>query len=80
MSEWQPIETAPKDGQCCILLINGMAIEGLWAEDDAWDEENAGWVKRGGWQVISLPSHGCGCCSYDNDSPSHWMPVPEPPK
>jgi hypothetical protein len=75
--EWQPIETAPKDGTCCILLVNGMAIEGCWEEQDVWVPSQEKWVKRGVWSVVSLPSHGCDCCSSDNEAPTHWVPLPQ---
>ncbi len=77
MSEWQPIETAPKDGGSVLLFIDRTAIEGQWDNETRAD----GYVYGDGkWVVDSLPSHGCGCCSYDNPEPTHWMPLPEAPK
>lgn len=71
MSEWLPIETAPKDGSSVLLLISGEAIQGRWVT-----YKNI----PGEWRVVSLSSHGCGCCSADDEPPTHWAHLPEPPK
>ena len=62
MAEWQPMATAKQDGTEYILLIQGVAIEGYFNRDR--------------WECITLLSHGCGCCSYTNDQPTHWMDKP----
>lgn len=67
MSTWQPIETAPKDGTSVLLLIGEEAIQGHWVTYKNIPSE---------WKVISLSSHGCGCCSSDDPAPTHWMPLP----
>ena len=77
MTTWQPIESAPKDGTPIILLVNGVAIEGRW-DDQSYPDKNI-FYGDGEWDVISLPSHGCGCCSGDDPLPTHWMPLPAPP-
>ena len=57
-NEWQPIETAPRDGK--IILIYG--------EDFGVTE---GRCDQGYWLVFW----------YHTDvNPTHWMPLPEPPK
>jgi hypothetical protein len=66
MPEWKPIETAPKDGTDIILFLDGVVIQGWWA--------------GAGWEVVSLFSHGCGCCSSMNEPATHWMPLPKPPE
>lgn len=68
MMEWQPIETAPKDGTPVLVFVprdrfvavmqykprhNGDKIGGDWAED----------LGEQFWRF----------------TPSHWMPLPEPP-
>ena len=78
MNEWQPIETAPKDGTW-ILLAGGKV------EDDEdefrmaiakWTNYLSGRTTDWHWQH----------CFYDGgyygsyDGPTHWMPLPEPPK
>jgi hypothetical protein len=65
-SEWQPIETAPKDGTYILLFIEDSVISARWRIAD--------------WDVAVLSSHGCGCCASGNSAPTHWMPLPEPPK
>lgn len=69
MSEWQPINTAPRTGARIMLY-------------DASNEDGDMWighfllypyVARGseGWR------HPHGWCAID--VPSHWMPLPPPP-
>ncbi len=67
--KWKPMHTAPKDGAPVLLLIEGRAIEGYW--EDRWDPK---------WHVVSLDSHGCGCCSRDNEDPTGWCPLPAQPQ
>ena len=67
LGDWQPIETAPKDGTHILLYVEGSVIEGYWYS--YWEE----------WEVVALSSHGCGCCSCGNDDPLYWMPLPEVP-
>ncbi len=71
MADWQPIETAPKDGRYVLLcFIDGcsrdpecpnMAV-GRYYEDapDYW--LTAIWAS-----------------SASHEMPTHWMPLPEPP-
>ncbi|RVP13134.1 hypothetical protein CN085_19675 [Sinorhizobium meliloti] len=64
VSEWQPIETAPKDGtrflafvidDVCILRWHGGQKKGCWHDDN-------------------------DAIGYGSDFPKFWMPLPEPPK
>jgi len=64
---WQPIETAPRDGTNILVLMEGVVIE-------------ASWQGSGYWVVSCVSSHGCGCCGSDNEEPTHWMPLPAAPK
>jgi hypothetical protein len=63
MSEWKPIETAPKDRY--ILATVGS------------DPENQFIVKwrNGNWQIKQLP----GRDHIVNLLATHWAPLPEPP-
>jgi hypothetical protein len=70
MSEWKTIDSAPRDGTHVLLFVEQKTIEGWWFEGDPFDSE---------WQVVGLSSHGCGCCSYPNKPPTHWMPLPKGP-
>jgi len=60
MSEWQPIETAPKDGQN-VLVYNKYGIQ-----IGCWSVVQPEWC----YQDTYLPMR----------QPTHWMPLPEPPK
>jgi hypothetical protein len=73
--EWQPIETAPKDGTRILAVVQGFrpavaywqnnrgVFDFIDAEDmpspEAWDE-----------YLRNEPEW----------TPTHWMPLPEPPK
>lgn len=68
MSKWQPIETIPKDGTHILTYMEKTIVE-------AWfDNGCSEWVTK------DLSSTGCGCCGSENDEPTHWMPLPEPPE
>ena len=85
MSEWQPIENAPRSGHHNILLTDGEFVgEGFWqdATDDGPDEMGAdgGFVDM--HYTYFRPSRSFGSEKYrsDGSQPTHWMPLPEPPK
>lgn len=69
---WQPIETAPMDGTWILAIIEGdhpvhrepyTPIVVKW-DSNSWSDEI---VNEYGEQNLS------------NWSPTHWMPLPEPP-
>lgn len=72
MSDWQPISTAPKDETWVLLYTAndgaGGIVMGCWdAGCDATEDDPgypAGWMDAGGFFL----------------HPTHWMPLPEPPK
>lgn len=73
--EWQPIETAPKDGTP-VLLFEWRGDP--WEEPEAnifvgeWDHHRDGELYKTQWV----------CTEYEafNHNPTHWMPLPPPPK
>lgn len=71
---WRDISECPKDGTHIILLIDGEAIEG-WYKKEKWHTD-----EKSSWNVISMSSHGCGCCGDENDLPTHFMPLPDTPR
>lgn len=69
MSDWKPIETAPKDGTIVDLWTR---IGERWT-DCHWNVDKGDWLRWGldswggnGWQRIVDPL-------------THWMPLPPPP-
>lgn len=70
MTDWQPIETAPKDGTeflACDVRAAGepMAVISLAAQEDI--------LLGFPWRMQG------GSTTYSNDAFTHWMPLPEPP-
>lgn len=75
MSEWQPIETAPKDGTPVDLWIQIYETRGYRATGCEYRDSE--------WQHYSLPEfgHSIELCHVDwQHLATHWMPMPEPPK
>ncbi|UQS95282.1 hypothetical protein Pam5_66 [Pseudanabaena phage Pam5] len=68
MSEWQPIETAPKDMSSIIAFIPGLKHSGIQEE---FDEVAVVFWKREGW-VYQHDDHLYA-------TPSHWLPIPPNP-
>jgi len=73
MSEWQPIETAPKDGTC-ILVINDNK-GGYYTEPFAIGVA----AYEGSYKTRAWYSQAC-CDGVSYFTPTHWMPLPEAPK
>lgn len=76
VDNWQPIETVPKDGTVIDLYgINHAGKEERWPgarwEPD-YEEDDGPW--KGPW------SDGFDCTIPSRFVPTHWMPLPAPPK
>lgn len=78
MSEWQPIETAPKDGTRILLHTRWDGDEitpdafdevqiGWWDDGNALDDPASIWHRPARWELDKV------------GDPIHWMPLPEPP-
>lgn len=63
MSEWQPIDTAPKSGR---FLVGGPTITG---RSPPWHIEI----------VKYRDTRGCPISADDAFDVTHWMPLPAPP-
>jgi hypothetical protein len=71
MSEWQPISTAPKDGQTIVLFGEGLVTVGGWVSAaDQGAEPSEEYSIAADWWSLDLR----------NNAPTHWMPLPDPPQ
>ena len=63
--DWQPIETAPKDGTVVLLAGCRKPVAAAWLEDeiDYWHVDDN---KRGPFALRG-------------PAPTHWMPIPAAP-
>lgn len=64
MTDWQPIETAPKDGSWIIVTSTHNQY---YRAAIMWDDY---------WQDCNEANHD----SFMDKSATHWMPLPDPPK
>jgi hypothetical protein len=70
--EWRPIETAPKDGKQ-VLIYSGDRCDNCPAQTSGitvafWED--------GMWICGNMAN---GTPVYLKHTPSHWMPLPQPP-
>jgi hypothetical protein len=72
MSEWQPIETAPKDKYILLYCSRFGIIRGKWS-----DEQYAK-TPRPYWRHDKTDLYGIR--DTRDDQPTHWMPLPNPPE
>lgn len=72
---WRPIETAPKDETAVLLGERtwSRAYEGRWMQGNLTTVIGAGRpiTRREGWWLS---------CNGTLAEPTHWQPLPEPPK
>jgi hypothetical protein len=68
MSEWQPIESAPKDGTEVLTYreVGLMAVAAYFEYEPIWrpGTREAGWTVTDGADLVGV---------------THWMPLPSPP-
>lgn len=67
MSEWQPVETAPKDTWVIAFIP--------WVKEVRQARYNTNKRGRVGWSVCYAAKQP----TCVNGEPSHWMPLPKPP-
>lgn len=72
MNEWQPIETAPKDGTEILISDGDYIAIAEWRDDASFKQFENG----PGWQIFDCEDP---FYSWATDSATHWMPLPEPP-
>lgn len=84
MTDWQPIETAPKDGSeilgyrddCGALLMRWTSLGEFLTESELseYDEET---TYQEDWFYADFI---CGGRLENDQAPTHWMPLPPPPE
>lgn len=70
--DWQPIETAPRDGTRIILLRKNGPVFGCWDDDRYSTKPRPYWTHD---QVRAF-----GNVDARKVPPTHWMPLPAPPR
>jgi hypothetical protein len=70
MSEWQPIEAAPKDGTPILVVTRSGQYVVTWLTEGETDQNFTGWY-------VTDNKHGP--FSLRGYAPTHWMPLPTPP-
>lgn len=68
MTQWQPIETAPKDGTEILLF-----------DPDNSDDHNGG-VAQGYFSMKDGGRNEWVSMVFKTCKPTHWMPLPSPPE
>lgn len=82
MSEWQPIETAPKTDENAvhyIMITDGPCLPSI----ASWRPATKSYVDKGGTLRLTVPEgwfEAIGIRSRFCGKATHWMPLPEPPK
>jgi hypothetical protein len=71
MAEWQPIETAPRDGTRILATGGGL---------DANMEVVSYLVDTGAWETPNYVLDDRDNEAEGYSRPTHWMPLPAPPK
>ena len=64
--DWQPIETAPRDGRPFLAVVDGAVRKVYWGKTS-----HIAWV---GFNVCDQGPEDCELCE-----PTLWMPMPKPP-
>lgn len=70
MSEWQPIETVPKDGTVVLLAGKFSGVEA-----SAWNDKDETYP----WVLLDEATPGRTNSRMDGYC-THWIPLPPPPK
>lgn len=87
MGDWQPIETAPKDGTVILVYSENQIVTASWSKYTGGPgvssdkEQPRNWcVHANGNQLLDEGwDSGAGWFMEVNPPPTHWMSLPEPP-
>ena len=74
--QWQPIATAPKDGTPILAYFPQCSFEPSLKPLKAVLR----WAKYGDWENYYQAVVSDGFAGAEDWQPTHWMPLPEPPK
>ena len=77
MMEWQPIETAPKDGTVIDVWLGGISESDRKFYCDGDTFRSPAWAWREG---KFRPLGGLNITQVVFVQPTHWMPLPAPPE
>ena len=79
---WQPIETAPRDGDPVMIwkpderMVGEYMMAAYWVEDHLGGGA-AGWIPVGGFHIQGYHS---SVTDTPQGYPTHWQPLPAPPR
>jgi hypothetical protein len=76
VSEWQPIETAPKDGTIIDVWLGDADQSDIAFYCTPGTKRSSGWYYK---NSKFRPNMGLGILTVFIQ-PTHWMPLPSPPK
>jgi hypothetical protein len=71
--KWEPIETAPKNGNTIDVWAGGGRVTDVYWRS-SWRGE--------GWHCMAEDDYGNNrwtLVEQEHGTPTHWMPLPEPP-
>jgi hypothetical protein len=74
VDDWRPIETAPKDGTEFQSWVKASKIS-FWEPRCRYNPSSEAFEL---WGRVDYDEDGWGC--YPHLSPTHWRPLPSPPK
>jgi len=73
--EWQDISAAPKDGTEIITVVSGFRSTLGWFDGENWtNHDNELNINDAPPEIVEVWGEEYGY------SPTHWMPLPQPPK
>ena len=74
--DWQPIETAPKDGTYVLVCNHDAGVS--WIAEYV-ERYTSGYRPEQPWHSVML-NHRHAKKRYPSTVPTHWMPLPSPPE
>jgi len=76
-NQWQPIETAPKNGTQIIVYDGEFVFPSMWKEPCEFRDygEEGGWCEAS-YELGGMLYEGVDVCKFP---PTHWMPLPPSP-